>query len=194
MDLDLSKYDRLASRFNEEVRQSTSLLKGGIETRNNQFNRLIDQIEQVAAGSKTPILLIGPTGAGKSQLARRIYDLKKHRRQVSGNLVEVNCATIRGDGAMSALFGHVKGAFTGAMQERPGLLRTAEGGLLFLDEVAELGPDEQAMLLRGRGKAIPAGGVGQGSPRRFPTDRRDQSGPAIGRRPGKISGRFAGPN
>jgi transcriptional regulatory protein RtcR len=148
VDLDLSKYDRLASRFSEEVRQSTSLLKGGIETRNPQFNRLIEQIEQVAVGSKTPILLMGPTGAGKSQLAKRIYELKKHRRQISGNFVEVNCATIRGDSAMSALFGHVKGAFTGAMQERPGLLRSAEGGLLFLDEVAELGPDEQAMLLR----------------------------------------------
>jgi transcriptional regulatory protein RtcR len=148
VDLDLSKYDRLASRFNEEIRQSTSLLKGGIKTRNKQFNALIEQIEQVAVGSKTPILLMGPTGAGKSQLARRIFELKKNRRQVSGNFVEVNCATIRGDGAMSALFGHAKGAFTGAMQERQGLLRTAEGGLLFLDEVAELGPDEQAMLLR----------------------------------------------
>jgi len=81
-------------------------------------------------------------------LAKRIYELKKHRRQFTGKFVEVNCATIRGDGAMSALFGHVKGAFTGAMQERPGLLRTAEGGMLFLDEVGELGPDEQAMLLR----------------------------------------------
>lgn len=148
VDLDLSKYDRLASRFNEEIRQSTSLLKGGIETRNKKFNELIDQIEQVAVGSKAPILLMGPTGAGKSQLAKRIYELKKHRRQLDGKFVEVNCATIRGDGAMSALFGHVKGAFTGAMQERPGLLRNAEGGLLFLDEVAELGADEQAMLLR----------------------------------------------
>jgi transcriptional regulatory protein RtcR len=148
VDLDLSKYDRLASRFNEEIRQSTSLLKGGIETRNQPFNTLIEQIEQVSVGSKTPILLMGPTGAGKSQLARRIFDLKKHRRQVVGNFVEVNCATIRGDGAMSALFGHVKGAFTGAVQERPGLLKSAEGGLLFLDEVAELGPDEQAMLLQ----------------------------------------------
>lgn len=148
VDLDLSKYDRLASRFSEEHRESTSLLKGGIETRNAGFNRLIEQIEQVAMGSKSPILLMGPTGVGKSQLARRIFDLKKHRRQVEGKLIEVNCATIRGDAAMSALFGHTRGAFTGAVQERAGLLRAADGGLLFLDEVAELGTDEQAMLLR----------------------------------------------
>jgi transcriptional regulatory protein RtcR len=148
VDLDLSKYDRLASRFKEEVKESTSFLKSGIETRNGKFNRLIEQIEQVAVGSKAPILLMGPTGAGKSQLARRIYELKKHRRQLAGKFVEVNCATVRGDGAMSAMFGHTRGAFTGAVGERAGLLRAADGGLLFLDEVGELGLDEQAMLLR----------------------------------------------
>ncbi|HEX4795586.1 MAG TPA: RNA repair transcriptional activator RtcR [Humisphaera sp.] len=148
VDLDLSKYDRLASRFNQEARESTAFLKSGIETRNPQFNRLIEQIEQVALGSKSPILLMGPTGAGKSKLARQIYELKKHRRQIEGKFVEVNCATVRGDGAMSALFGHTRGAFTGAVGERAGLLRAADGGLLFLDEVGELGPDEQAMLLR----------------------------------------------
>ena len=91
---------------------------------------------------------MGPTGAGKSLLAKRIYELKKNRRAVEGSFVEANCATVRGDAAMSALFGHVKGAFTGAQKDRPGLLRAADKGVLFLDEVGELGLDEQAMLLR----------------------------------------------
>jgi transcriptional regulatory protein RtcR len=81
-------------------------------------------------------------------MARRIYELKKTRRVVKGPFVEVNCATVRGDAAMSALFGHVRGAFTGAVRDRPGLLLSANDGVLFLDEIGELGLDEQAMLLR----------------------------------------------
>jgi transcriptional regulatory protein RtcR len=148
IDLDLSKYDRIAARCQREASDAVSFLKSGIETRNPRFNQLIAQIEHVAIHAKEPILLMGPTGAGKSQLARRIYELKKTRHQVAGAFVEVNCATVRGDAAMSTLFGHTKGAFTGAVKERPGLLRAAEDGLLFLDEVGELGLDEQAMLLR----------------------------------------------
>ena len=98
--------------------------------------------------SAAPLLLTGPTGAGKSKLARRIYDLKKARQRVTGPFVEVNCATVRGDAAMSTLFGHVRGSFTGALRDRPGLLRAADGGVLFLDEIGELGTDEQAALLR----------------------------------------------
>ncbi len=148
IDLDLSKYDRLASRFRQEQRDAVSFLKSGIETRSAVFNALIDQIEVVAVASRAPILLMGPTGAGKSRLAARIFELKKRRQQLSGAFVEVNCATLRGDAAMSALFGHVRGAFTGATHDRPGLLRSADKGLLLLDEIGELGPDEQAMLLR----------------------------------------------
>lgn len=148
VDLDLSRYDRLAARFHEEQRDAVSFLKSGIETRNEQFNRLIDRIEQVAIHSSEPLLLTGPTGAGKSRLARRIYELKKARHQVEGAFVEVNCATIRGESAMSALFGHVKGSFTGALRDRAGHLRAAHRGVLFLDEIGELGLEEQAMLLR----------------------------------------------
>lgn len=148
IDLDLSRYDQIASRFAREAQEGIAYLKGGIDTRNPAFNALIAQLEQVSIRSSAPILLTGPTGAGKSRLAKRIFELKKQRGQVSGKLVETNCATLRGDNAMSALFGHVKGAFTGALSARTGLLREADKGLLFLDEIGELGLDEQAMLLR----------------------------------------------
>ncbi|MCA9262617.1 MAG: RNA repair transcriptional activator RtcR [Planctomycetales bacterium] len=148
IDLDLSRYDALARRFAAEEQDDVSFLKSGIATRNTAFNDLISRIERVAIRSRDPLLLQGPTGAGKTELARRIYELKKRRRQITGPFVEVNCATIRGDQAMSALFGHEAGAFTGAAKARDGLLRKADQGLLFLDEVAELGSDEQAMLLR----------------------------------------------
>ncbi|MFH0785028.1 MAG: RNA repair transcriptional activator RtcR [Pseudomonadota bacterium] len=148
IDLDLSKYDHIASRFHKEWQDDISFLKSGIETRNLAFNNLIEQIEKVAANSVEPILLTGPTGAGKSLLAKRIYELKKAKRLIAAELVEVNCATLRGENAMATLFGHTRGAFTGAINERVGLLRTADNGLLFLDEVGELGVDEQAMLLR----------------------------------------------
>lgn len=148
IDLDLSRYDSIATRFAAASAESTSFLKSGIETRNVAFNQMIDEIEQVALRSKAPVLLMGPTGAGKSQLARRVYELKRLKHQIAGPFVEVNCATLKGDSAMSALFGHRKGAFTGAAADRPGLLRTADTGMLFLDEIGELGADEQAMILR----------------------------------------------
>ncbi len=148
IDLDLSRYDKLAERFQRKASADVSFLKSGIQTRNVAFNSMIARLERVGAESVDPILLTGPTGAGKSRLAQLIYDLRKQRRLVRGQFVTVNCATLRGDAAMSALFGHRKGAFTGALQDRAGLLREADGGVLFLDEVGGLGLDEQAMLLR----------------------------------------------
>lgn len=148
IDLDLSRYDQIAQRFSREQAEGVAFLKSGIATRNASFNAMIDEIERVAIKSRAPMLLMGPTGAGKSFLARRVYELKKTRHQLDGKFVELNCATLHGDGAASTLFGHVKGSFTGAAADRPGLLRSAHKGLLFLDEIGELGPDEQAMLLK----------------------------------------------
>ena len=149
IDLNLSRYDVLAQRFNQERTDALSFLKSGINTRNQGFNSLIEEIERVAVRSRAPILLTGPTGAGKLHLARRMFELKKSRHLVKGEFVEVNCATLHGDGAASTLFGHKKGAFTGAAADRAGLLRTAHDGVLSLDEIGGLGPDEQAMLLKG---------------------------------------------
>lgn len=148
IDLNLTRYDQIMTRLQKQTAQATSFLKSGIATKNSTFNKLIDEIECISTRSKAPILLEGPTGAGKSFLAKRIYELKVQQHQIKGAFIEVNCATLRGDSAMSTLFGHVKGAFTGADKERAGLLKLSDQGVLFLDEIGELGLDEQAMLLK----------------------------------------------
>jgi transcriptional regulatory protein RtcR len=153
IDLDLGRYDALQQRFDQQTREHGDLLKGGIETKNATYNGLIDHVEQVAGLSDAPILLIGESGTGKSELAQRIYELKLQRRRVKGRLVQVNCATLRGGGAIATLFGQRRSHTGQPGTERAGLLREADGGVLFLDEIDELGLEEQALLLH----AIEAG-------------------------------------
>lgn len=159
VDLDLSKYNRLQQRFDLVTREYNTFLKGGIDTRNAAFNAMIDRMEVVTSNSDAPLLLIGPTGAGKSDLATRLYELKLQRRRIKGRLVHVNCSTLKGERAMSTLFGHRRQAIPGAAADRQGLLREADGGVLFLDEIDELGLDEQAMILHAieTGKYLPLG-------------------------------------
>ncbi len=147
IDLDLSRYDALQQRFDRLSREYSNQLKGGIETRNTRYNALIDRIELVSSNSDEPILLLGETGTGKTELAQRIYNLKLDRRRVKGRLVHVNCATLIGPDAMAALFGQRRSHLGHAGTERGGLLREADGGVLFLDEVDELGWSEQSIIL-----------------------------------------------
>ena len=147
IDLDLSRYNALQQRFDQLSREYSSQLKGGIETRTPAYNAVIDRIERVASLSDAPILLLGDSGTGKTELAERIYNLKLDRRRIKGRLVHVNCATLNGPDAFAALFGQRR-SFTGqAGSERSGLLREADGGVVFLDEVDMLPLPMQSVLL-----------------------------------------------
>ncbi|MEM1023149.1 MAG: sigma 54-interacting transcriptional regulator [Myxococcota bacterium] len=97
-----------------------------------------------AAESEHPLLIRGPTGAGKERLASLYHEASGR----SGALVPVNCAAFSSELLGSELFGHVQGAFSGAKDDRDGLILSAHGGTLFLDEVADLPMDQQPALLR----------------------------------------------
>lgn len=99
----------------------------------------------VVADSELPVLLLGETGVGKELFAHWLH---QHSRRRDKPLVHVNCAALPESLAESELFGHVKGAFSGATSERPGRFEAANGGTLFLDEVGELPLAVQAKLLR----------------------------------------------
>src|SRR5205085_10797911 len=97
------------------------------------------------APTDSTVLIAGETGTGKELIARAIH---KRSKRCERSFVGVNCAAIPSSLIMSELFGHEKGAFTGAVQRRLGRFEMAEGGTIFLDEVGDLLPDTQAALLR----------------------------------------------
>lgn len=98
-----------------------------------------------AATTEVPILVTGPSGAGKEEMARFLH---RHSRRAAGPFVALNCAALPEAMAEALLFGHARGAFTGALGSAPGLFRAAHGGTIFLDELGELPLPLQAKLLR----------------------------------------------
>ncbi len=117
---------------------------GDIKGEDVAFTRVIDQAQLVAPGDTT-VLLLGETGTGKELLARLVHQESRRSR---GPFVAVNCASLPESLVESELFGHEKGAFTGALGRKPGKFEIANRGSLFLDEIADLPLAAQAKLLR----------------------------------------------
>ena len=121
-----------SSMFEEIVGSSQKLL------------RVLSDVGRVAPTDST-VLILGETGTGKELIARAIHKQSSRGRRA---FIRVNCATIPGSLISSELFGHEKGAFTGAFQRRMGRFEAADGGTIFLDEIGELPAETQVSLLR----------------------------------------------
>jgi transcriptional regulator with GAF, ATPase, and Fis domain len=133
-------------RDDEERRMKEQMRALRIIGESPQMLSVFRWVTRVSALSDFPVLINGETGTGKELIANALHRLDIKRSK--GPFVAANCGAISADLAESELFGHRKGAFTGADTDRKGLFRSAEGGVLFLDEIGELSQSLQAKLLR----------------------------------------------
>lgn len=133
-------------RENRELKQRVEQLRNphAIITQDLGMQRLLETARRVAS-TDSNVVIHGESGTGKELLARYIH---QHSRRAQGPFIAFNCGALSEELAASELFGHEKGAFTGAQARRIGLIEAAQGGTLFLDEVAELPPSVQIKLLR----------------------------------------------
>jgi two-component system nitrogen regulation response regulator GlnG len=134
----VNRYFLSKDSFTEEF-----LFKDVIQTQNKKYKEELKKLIKVIH-TDIPICLLGESGTGKSHLARAIHDLSKRK----GKFVELNCATFSGDTLKSELFGHSKGAFTGAIVDKVGKLLEANNGTLFLDEIGSMSLEMQEGLLK----------------------------------------------
>jgi transcriptional regulator with PAS, ATPase and Fis domain len=158
--------DRLVQahgRYQAAVEEGRELHAGnvfdqtGLAGQSQAMARLLLQAKRAAMISDAPVLIYGESGTGKQLLAEAVHRMDPKRRNKP--FLSVNCAAITGSLAESLLFGHRKGAFTGATEDRPGYFRAANGGTLLLDEISELERTLQPKLLRvlQEGQVLPVG-------------------------------------
>jgi DNA-binding NtrC family response regulator/tetratricopeptide (TPR) repeat protein len=132
VDIDDPAFVRWRSRYKDII---------GEDPRLHQIFRMIDRV----ADSDSPVLLQGESGTGKELMAEALHT---HSNRLDGTLVKVNCAAFVEDLLLSELFGHVKGAFTGAVSDKMGRFERADDGTIFLDEIGDISPKTQVALLR----------------------------------------------
>jgi DNA-binding NtrC family response regulator len=130
-------------RKNAEIERQTAPAQDFVYSPGGTMSQILDLADQVA-GYDTTVLLLGETGTGKDHLARRIH---QHSLRCKGPFVPLNCARPERELAESELFGHERGSFTGAVARKIGLFEAADGGTLFLNEIAEVNAAVQAKLL-----------------------------------------------
>jgi transcriptional regulator with GAF, ATPase, and Fis domain len=142
MEQEKARLEAQNSYLREEIRSDHNF--GEIVGSDPSLLELLRQVEQVGC-TESSVLILGETGTGKELIARAVHDRSPRRDRA---LVKVNCGAITAGLVESELFGHVRGAFTGAIANRDGRFKLASGGTIFLDEVAELPLDTQVKLLR----------------------------------------------
>jgi two-component system response regulator PilR (NtrC family) len=135
---------KLLSDENQRLRTALRSRTRSLVGSSQAMRRVHDLIAQVAT-TKTNVLVSGESGTGKELVARGVHELSERRDKP---FIAVNCGAIPENLLESELFGHVRGAFTGAVANKPGLVETADGGTLFLDEIGELPQSLQVKLLR----------------------------------------------
>jgi formate hydrogenlyase transcriptional activator len=147
LETSLAELDRLRRKLQAEnsyLQQEIGAEMRDVVGSSRALRAVLDQVERVAR-SDTTVLINGETGTGKELIARAVHDASPRRERP---LVKLNCAAISAGLVESELFGHVKGAFTGATDKNVGRFQLADGGTLFLDEIGELPLETQVKLLR----------------------------------------------
>ena len=142
MEQEKARLEAQNSYLREEIRNEHNF--GEIVGSSPALLEVLRQVEQISRIEST-VLILGETGTGKELIARAIHDRSPRKNRA---LVKVNCGAISAGLVESELFGHIKGAFTGAISNRDGRFKLADGGTIFLDEVGELPMDTQVKLLR----------------------------------------------
>ncbi|MBI4726655.1 sigma 54-interacting transcriptional regulator [candidate division TA06 bacterium] len=153
---DFIRFARIENPDDQPNPGEPSAQEGVIIGQSNNFLDILKLVRQVAPSQST-VLILGESGTGKELVARELHQLSARS---AGSFVSINCAALPETLLESELFGHVKGSFTGAFRDKPGLFQAAEGGTFFLDEVSETSPAIQVKLLRvlQEREVVPVGG------------------------------------